>query len=128
MDNNNEIKIEKKVEAEYVVTNKKGENLLGDKRFKNKEDAVKVLEENRKNLANETPKYDWYSMIRLNNADGNIKSFSDALWFSVVTLTTVGYGDFYPTTLFGKIVGLVFIIGSLGLLGLIISKATDEIT
>lgn len=62
------------------------------------------------------------------NTDGNIKSFSDALWFSVVTLTTVGYGDFYPTTFFGKIVGLTFIIGSLGLLGLIISRATDAIT
>lgn len=66
--------------------------------------------------------------LEARNPDGNIKSFSDALWFSIVTLTTVGYGDFYPTTYLGKFVGLTFIIGSLGLLGFIISRATDEIS
>ena len=45
-----------------------------------------------------------------------IRSFGDALWYSLVTLTTVGYGDLYPVTAAGRIVGLLFLCGSLGLL------------
>lgn len=56
--------------------------------------------------------------------DGNIKSVGDAFWYAIVTLTTVGYGDFYPVTLPGKIIGLIVIIGSLGILGFIIGEVT----
>jgi voltage-gated potassium channel len=39
-------------------------------------------------------------------------SITRAMWWSVVTLTTVGYGDVYPTTAFGKVVaGLIAILG-----------------
>jgi voltage-gated potassium channel len=31
----------------------------------------------------------------------NIHTLRDALWWSVVTVTTVGYGDFYPVTTWG---------------------------
>ncbi len=34
--------------------------------------------------------------------DGAIQTFGDAFYFTVVTLTTVGFGDFYPTTGWGK--------------------------
>lgn len=57
---------------------------------------------------------------------GNIHSIIDAIWYSIVTLTTVGYGDFYPVTPTGKIIGIAFVIGSLGLLGLLIGKATER--
>lgn len=54
--------------------------------------------------------------------DANIKTVGDAFWYAIVTLTTVGYGDFYPVTLPGKIIGLLVIIGSLGILGFLIGE------
>ncbi|WP_372751637.1 potassium channel family protein [Labilibaculum sp.] len=56
--------------------------------------------------------------------DANIKSIADAFWYAIVTLTTVGYGDFYPVTSVGKIIGLLVIIGSLGILGFLIGEVT----
>ena len=55
----------------------------------------------------------------------NINSFQDALWYSVVTLTTVGYGDIYPVTTIGRNIGYIFVLGSLGVLGLLISRITE---
>ncbi len=35
------------------------------------------------------------------------KSFLDALWWSVVTASTVGYGDMYPTTPAGRLIAAI---------------------
>ncbi len=45
------------------------------------------------------------------NAEGaNIQSFDDALWWAAVTMTTVGYGDVFPTTPFGRGVAIVLML------------------
>ena len=54
-----------------------------------------------------------------------INSLLDALWYSIVTLTTVGYGDTYPVTPVGRAIGYTFVLGSLGVLGLLISRITE---
>jgi voltage-gated potassium channel len=54
-----------------------------------------------------------------------IRSLPDAIWYAVVTLTTVGYGDMYPVTTGGKIIGYFFVISSLGFLGFLISRLTQ---
>lgn len=51
----------------------------------------------------------------------SIKTFGDALWYMIVTLTTVGYGDLYPVTMAGKIIGVLFILSSMGMLGAILA-------
>lgn len=66
-------------------------------------------------------------ILERQNPDANIHSFGDALWYSMVTLTTVGYGDNYPITTGGRIVGIFFILSSLGLLGFLIGQATNLI-
>lgn len=60
-----------------------------------------------------------------NAPNASIRSLFDSFWFSIVTLTTVGYGDFYPVTTGGKILGLVLILFSLGLLSYLIGKITN---
>ncbi len=49
--------------------------------------------------------------------DANITSASDAIWWCYVTITTVGYGDRYPTTNWGRIVGIVVMSVGVGLFG-----------
>lgn len=44
------------------------------------------------------------------NPDVNIKSFFDAIWWTIVTITSVGYGDYYPVTFAGRIIGIVIIV------------------
>lgn len=42
---------------------------------------------------------------------------SDALWWAVVTFTTVGYGDLYPTTGAGRFVAVLLMLGGVALIG-----------
>lgn len=52
--------------------------------------------------------------------EATITSVPAALWYLLTTLTTVGYGDCYPVTVGGRVIGAVFQIMSIGLLGLMI--------
>jgi voltage-gated potassium channel len=47
----------------------------------------------------------------------NITTGMDALWWSVVTITTVGYGDFYPITTLGRIVAFFVMLAGVGIIG-----------
>lgn len=47
----------------------------------------------------------------------NIRRGEDALWWSMVTITTVGYGDFYPVTAGGRLVAGVLMTIGIGLFG-----------
>ncbi len=49
--------------------------------------------------------------------DANITTASDAIWWAYVTITTVGYGDRYPTTNWGRIVGVLVMTAGVGLFG-----------
>lgn len=48
--------------------------------------------------------------------DANIKTGGQALWWALVTLTTVGYGDTYPTTAAGRIVAVVVMLAGVGII------------
>ncbi|WP_048152045.1 potassium channel family protein [Methanolacinia paynteri] len=47
----------------------------------------------------------------------NILTGGDAIWWACVTVTTVGYGDFYPVTVKGRIVGIVLMISGVSVFG-----------
>ncbi|WP_420614297.1 potassium channel family protein [Candidatus Spongiisocius sp.] len=49
--------------------------------------------------------------------DSSIDSFPDALWWSIATVTTVGYGDVVPVTAPGRACAYVLMLGGIGLFG-----------
>jgi voltage-gated potassium channel len=64
----------------------------------------------------------------------NIHNFGQALWWAIVTVTTVGYGDKYPVTAGGRGVAVVLMLVGIGLIGVLtatvasffIQEAADE--
>lgn len=60
--------------------------------------------------------------VESESPNATIKDFDDALWFSIVTLTTVGYGDMIPVTQTGKLFGSIFLLFSLGFYGVLIGQ------
>jgi voltage-gated potassium channel len=47
----------------------------------------------------------------------NIKTAKDALWWAFATITTVGYGEFYPVTAEGRIIAAILMTAGVGLFG-----------
>jgi voltage-gated potassium channel len=50
---------------------------------------------------------------------GNIKSYGDAVWWAMTTVTTVGYGDRYPVTATGRVVAVGLMLVGIALLGIV---------
>ncbi|MGI9461387.1 MAG: potassium channel family protein [Alphaproteobacteria bacterium] len=54
-----------------------------------------------------------------NAPHSNIKTAMDAIWWVFTTISTVGYGDYYPVTLAGRLVTMVLMIIGVGLTGMV---------
>lgn len=53
--------------------------------------------------------------------EANIHTGGDALWYSIVTITTVGYGDRYPVTAAGRIAAVFIMFMGVGIIGALAS-------
>lgn len=51
--------------------------------------------------------------------DGSIQTFGQGLWWAFVTITTVGYGDYFPVTATGQLVAVGVMIGGIALIGVV---------
>jgi voltage-gated potassium channel len=51
--------------------------------------------------------------------DASITAYDDAVWWSVTTITTVGYGDRYPVTAEGRLVAVLLMLSGIALLGVV---------
>lgn len=59
----------------------------------------------------------WILRAEADAPQANITDASDAVWWTYVTITTVGYGDKYPTTNAGRIIGMIVMTAGVGLFG-----------
>ena len=55
------------------------------------------------------------------NPDANIVTGEDAVWWVFVSITTVGYGDRYPTTSMGRLIGVIVMFCGIALIGVLTS-------
>lgn len=57
---------------------------------------------------------------------GNIQTFGDALWWAIVTMSTVGYGDKFPVTTEGRFVGVGLMLAGIALLGIVTASVASR--
>ncbi|WP_369046815.1 potassium channel family protein [Sinomonas sp. P10A9] len=57
--------------------------------------------------------------VEQNMPGANIRSFGDAIWWALETITTVGYGDHYPVTVIGRLVAAALMISGIAVLGVV---------
>ena len=54
-------------------------------------------------------------LVEHNQPGANITSLGNALWWSVITITTVGYGDYTPVTTIGRMIAVVVMFSGIGI-------------
>ena len=59
------------------------------------------------------------TIIERESPSGNIESFGDGLWWAITTITTVGYGDHFPTTTEGRVLAVCLMVLGISLLGVV---------
>jgi voltage-gated potassium channel len=59
----------------------------------------------------------WLLRLEGRSPEANIVNASDAMWYVIVTMSTVGYGDQYPVTNAGRELGSVIIVVGVGIFG-----------
>jgi voltage-gated potassium channel len=57
-------------------------------------------------------------------SEAQITSFSDAIWWTISTVTTVGYGDIVPYSIAGRIMGMVLMVIGIGVMAAFISQVS----
>ena len=55
----------------------------------------------------------------------NVKNFGDGLWWAITTVTTVGYGDRFPTTTEGRFLAVGLMIMGISLMGVITASVAS---
>ena len=71
-----------------------------------------------------------WTLVRVeqNSSQSNLTNYSNAIWYSLATLTTVGYGDLFPGTIYGRIIGYILMLTSIFIFGLLIGQLTTLMT
>ena len=54
-------------------------------------------------------------LVEHNQPGANITNLGNAFWWAVITITTVGYGDYTPVTTIGRIIAIVVMFSGIGI-------------
>lgn len=65
------------------------------------------------------------SSIPIQLLEPSINTYTDAVWWAIVTSTTVGYGDISPETVLGRLIAVFLMVFGIGLLGLVTSSVAS---
>lgn len=57
--------------------------------------------------------------IPISLVEPNINEYGDAIWWSIVTMTTVGYGDISPETGLGRTLAVLLMLVGIGVIGMV---------
>jgi voltage-gated potassium channel len=65
-------------------------------------------------------------LAEYHHAGANITKLGDALWWAVVTVATVGYGDYYPVTTVGRIIAVFMMLSGIGIFVLLVGSLSQR--
>lgn len=65
--------------------------------------------------------------VEASNPDSQINNMLDSVWWTVATVTTVGYGDVVPVSDAGRLVGIVYMLGGITILGMFLAQIRSSI-
>lgn len=68
-----------------------------------------------------------YIVMKAEGPENGFGSYADALWWGIVTLTTVGYGDLVPQTSTGQLTAAVLMVTGIALLGALAGTLADAL-
>src|SRR5262252_2816760 len=60
------------------------------------------------------------------HSGANITTLGDALWWGIVTIATVGYGDYYPVTAVGRIIAVFMMLSGIGIFVLLVGSLSQR--
>jgi voltage-gated potassium channel len=60
------------------------------------------------------------------NPRANITNLGDAFWWAIATITTVGYGDYYPVTAVGRAIAIIVMFSGIGVFLLFVSTLAER--
>jgi voltage-gated potassium channel len=65
-------------------------------------------------------------LVEHEHPGANITKLDDAIWWAVVTLATVGYGDYYPVTEIGRIIAIFMMLSGIGIFALLVTNLAQR--
>ncbi len=66
-----------------------------------------------------------FTLVEDVGRNGRLHSFFDGLWWSTTTITTVGYGDVFPVTAVGRIVGAFTMVVGISTFAIVTAKVAE---